>query len=286
MILVLLFSFEINFGLEGKIPSDLKLVDTAFSVRVHGTKSPHFMNSHWIFLFSRVETTWAPKGWTGSVLVQTHLAVARTDEGSASGSCSVRPPVFVSGLHKVNRILGRLTSTTTTVTALLGVIVHLVTQSIGIVLPSVSSTVPWQRSVQDHSWLADGQVDYSLPVRVKTPSCIMSFLVHSPCRSFPLTFQSRMDFLFLWLSVESKEQDGAAESVCENLSLHTCVCAPFISCLSSCTVQGTGSSDLRCYSLTFCSLRVVVGFLSSFVCCVYVCVCVCETRLLRFFSFF
>lgn len=62
MILVLLFSFEINFGLEGKIPSDLKLVDTAFSVRVHGTKSPHFMNSHWIFLFSRVETTWAPKG--------------------------------------------------------------------------------------------------------------------------------------------------------------------------------------------------------------------------------
>lgn len=23
------------------------------------------MNSHWIFLFSRVGTTWAPKGWTG-----------------------------------------------------------------------------------------------------------------------------------------------------------------------------------------------------------------------------
>ena len=60
--------------------------------------------------------------------MQMHLAVARTDEGSERGSCSIRPPVFVSGLHKVNRILGLLTSTTTTITALLGVIVNLVTQ--------------------------------------------------------------------------------------------------------------------------------------------------------------
>ena len=40
MILVSLFSFGINFGLEGTIPSDLKLVDTAFSLRVHGTNLP------------------------------------------------------------------------------------------------------------------------------------------------------------------------------------------------------------------------------------------------------
>ena len=92
MILVLLFSFRINFGLEGKIPSDLKLVDPAFSVRVYGTKS-HFMNSHWIFLFSRVETTWAPRGRTGvEILVQTRLAVAGTEEGSDSGCCSYLPP--------------------------------------------------------------------------------------------------------------------------------------------------------------------------------------------------
>lgn len=66
----------------------------------------------------------------------------------------------------------------------------------------------------------------------------------------------------------------------ESLSTRTCVCVSYISCLSLCSVQGAGSSDLRCSSLTFCSLRVAVGFLSSFVCSV----CVCETRLLRFFS--
>ena len=38
------------------------------------------------------------------------------------------PLVFVSGLHKVNGILDLLTSPTTAVTALLGVIVNVVTQ--------------------------------------------------------------------------------------------------------------------------------------------------------------
>lgn len=55
--------------------------------------------------------------------MQTHLAVAGTDEGSDGGSCAICPPAFVSGLQAKNGILDLLTSPTTA-TALLGVIVN------------------------------------------------------------------------------------------------------------------------------------------------------------------